>query len=220
MRLRIRERWRTILGFEQRYAISDWGRARNLETGKILTSIKHKSGYLAVNLCDGKGNVMTHYLHRLTLTAFRGVCPVGMWARHLNGNRADNRLQNLEWSTPRRNARDKVYHGTNGKKLTVDDALEIRLAYSYADPAYPEPVIAMLAARYNVRPETIRDIVTRRRWRLDELQYVRQELRRNPAVRRYARQTVAKLAEQDCPEDADDVLREFDRVAGPLPTVH
>jgi adenylate kinase len=142
-----------------------------------------------------------------------------MQTRHLNGRRADNRLSNLQWATPKRNHQDRLRHGTLSPKLSVDDAMTIRAAYGYA-PAYPEPVIAMLAKRYGVTPATIRDIVTRRRWKMDESAILRRELRRDPAVRRHARQAVAKLAEQDCPEDVDRVLADFDELAGPVPSIH
>lgn len=76
-------------------------------------------------------------VHTLVLLAFRGPCPEGMEARHLDGNPANNELGNIVWSTHGENECDKVRHGrASGKwgygqphpggKLTMADVLEIR----------------------------------------------------------------------------------------------
>ena len=49
--------------------------------------------------------------HQLILFAFVGPKPNGMECRHLNGNPADNRLENLVWGTRRENVFDSIKHG-------------------------------------------------------------------------------------------------------------
>jgi len=49
----------------------------------------------------------------LVATAFHGPCPDGQQCRHLNGDPADNRSDNLKWGTPSEQAHDKVRHGTH-----------------------------------------------------------------------------------------------------------
>jgi len=50
--------------------------------------------------------------HQLILFAFVGPMPLGMECRHLNGNPADNRLENLVWGTRQENVHDAIRHGT------------------------------------------------------------------------------------------------------------
>lgn len=113
------ETWRPVVGFEDRYEVSDLGRVRSLmdnhgarKTPLILTSFKHKdSGYHQVNL-KIKGKVHRRYDAHLVLEAFVGPRPEGLEACHNNGNKSDNALGNLRWDTHSSNLADKHAHGT------------------------------------------------------------------------------------------------------------
>ncbi len=52
------------------------------------------------------------HVHRLVLEAFVGPCPEGMECRHLDGDRTNNRLENLAWGTRKENTADSMRHGT------------------------------------------------------------------------------------------------------------
>jgi len=51
-------------------------------------------------------------VHGLVLEAFVGPKPKGKEARHLNGDKTDNRIENLKWGTRSENSRDQIRHGT------------------------------------------------------------------------------------------------------------
>lgn len=56
------------------------------------------------------------YVHKLVLTAFRGLCPDGMEACHFpNRDPSDNRLCNLRWDTRKANMADRDAHGTTAR---------------------------------------------------------------------------------------------------------
>ncbi len=76
-------------------------------------------GYLYVNLCFARGNVRTFRVHRLVLEAFVGPCPEGMECRHLNGVRADCRLENLIWGTRAENVADRRKHRNYGPRIRL-----------------------------------------------------------------------------------------------------
>lgn len=69
-----------------------------------LTELKRHNvrGYLRVNMrVDGKRKYCG--VHRLVLETFRG--PGGdLYCNHINGNKSDNRIENLEWVTPKQNS--------------------------------------------------------------------------------------------------------------------
>lgn len=113
------ETWRGVVGYEDRYEVSDLGRFRTLgrqvpgrwpgqayfRAGRLLAG--HDNGrYLVVSVA-GKSRLA----HRLVLDAFVGARP-DLECRHLNGNPRDNRLVNLAWGTPTENQFDRFRHGT------------------------------------------------------------------------------------------------------------
>ena len=50
-----------------------------------------------------RGNRKSFLVHRLVWEAFNGVIPKGMWVNHKNGDKRDNRLENLDVVTPSQN---------------------------------------------------------------------------------------------------------------------
>jgi len=90
------ERWKFVPG-SLKYEVSDQGRVRHIK--RILSPRLFKNGYLNVQL-PGK----QAYVHRLVLSAFIGTIPEGYEVNHLNGNKTDNKLKNLECVTPHQNS--------------------------------------------------------------------------------------------------------------------
>lgn len=119
--------WREIPGYEGAYEVSDDGRVRSIEryrrVGKGEGYLRlypsqarslhtDKAGYPRVTL-KVNGVARNHLVHHLVLEAFVGPRPPGMECRHLNGNPADDRLENLQWGTSSENSFDTVRHGNH-----------------------------------------------------------------------------------------------------------
>ena len=68
------------------------------EAGRIITPFISNSGYPRVGL-SLNGIQRSHLVHKLVLVAFRGPRPPGMTSNHLDGDKANPRLANLEWTT-------------------------------------------------------------------------------------------------------------------------
>lgn len=68
-------------------------------------------GYFTVKICNEDGS-FGKKVHRLVLETFVGPCPLGMEACHFDGNRQNNRLENLRWATSKENnLTDKLRQG-------------------------------------------------------------------------------------------------------------
>jgi len=78
------------------YAASEQGQIKNLATDRIIKPVERGNGYAVVVLSGRQ-----EYVHRMVLYAFTGI--LGEEANHLNRNKLDNRLCNLEWVTPKQN---------------------------------------------------------------------------------------------------------------------
>jgi len=98
--------------------------------------VRWSNGYRVVRLRD-RGRTQLLSVHRLVLLAFPGPCPDGWQARHLDGDRGNNRLENLAWGTPEENYTDRARHGKEARgerigtsRLTEATVREIRRLYA------------------------------------------------------------------------------------------
>lgn len=110
--------WREIDGFDGRYAVSGRGEIRVVRSskvshiGRILKQRPGQYGYLQVDLWNGEKYVKVR-VHREVAKAFLGDPGDGYVVCHNNGDKLDNRRENLRWDTQSSNNRDMLLHGTH-----------------------------------------------------------------------------------------------------------
>lgn len=149
-----REQWRAVVGLEGLYEVSDRGRVRSLtrqiwcrprsdgragkwqtRNGRILKTKPRGSnsqGYVYVHLGDfNRNRAVAH----LVLESFVGPRPAGQVARHLDDNRFDNRLSNLEWGTPAENYQDAVRNG--GRAIITAGARAHQVGKTHCPKGHP-----------------------------------------------------------------------------------
>lgn len=102
------EIWRDVVGYENCYQVSNFGRVMSLPRliprrehlftikEKILKTIVSKRGYDQVTLSKD-GLAVPKQVHRLVARAFLGELPKGYHTHHKDDNRRNNRLNNLEY---------------------------------------------------------------------------------------------------------------------------
>lgn len=100
------EEWRAVPGHPN-YRVSSQGVVRH-QDGQPLSAPKDNNGYPYVNLGGKRIRI-----HRLVTAAFLGDPSEGTVVRHLDGNPANNCIENLEYGTFRENMLDIVRHGRN-----------------------------------------------------------------------------------------------------------
>ena len=130
------EKWVSIKGYEGLYEVSDMGRVKSLKFGKekILKPENHTFGYYRVILC--KDGINKKYrVHRLVCLNFLDNPENKPQVNHKNGDKKDNRLENLEWCNNSENQKHAYDNGLqislkgskHGRsKLTDQQVLEIR----------------------------------------------------------------------------------------------
>lgn len=84
------------------YEVSDTGKVRNRRTGKLMKSHINDKGYETIQLSiDGKPKSCR--VHRLVAEAFNEGNHDGLDVNHIDGNKLNNNINNLEFCTRQEN---------------------------------------------------------------------------------------------------------------------
>lgn len=102
----------TIEGLEK-YQVSNCGRVRNANTGQLLKPQKNIYGYMAIMLYKRlkmqKAKPCSFRVHRLVLQTFKPAENMeNLEVNHIDCDRSNNLLSNLEWVTPSENCQRKA----------------------------------------------------------------------------------------------------------------
>lgn len=142
------EVWKDIKGYEGYYQISNFGNIRSLDRwinnngtlvfrmGKILSPSKSGPGYLQIAFyVDGK--IQKKYIHRLVMEAFNPTDNPELEINHIDENKENNMITNLEWVTHKENI-NKISKYIVARENNQKQKLERREAWiKYRDRNIP-----------------------------------------------------------------------------------
>lgn len=98
------EKWKPVSGYN--YAVSSTGKVKSFHSQKIIKPFTNHKGYLIVTLSkDGRKKNMR--IHRLVAQAFIDNSANLPEVDHINGERQDNRVENLRWASGSSNTRNR-----------------------------------------------------------------------------------------------------------------
>ena len=125
------EIWKDVPGYEGLYQVSSVGRI--MRDGRTRKLKSDHMGYLVVALCK-KGIEKDWKVHRLVALAFLQNPEQKRVVNHIDGDKQNNRVENLEWVTHSENMRHAY---TTGLRLVTEKQ---RALYKEGRPELSKPV--------------------------------------------------------------------------------
>lgn len=110
--------WREVENFNNHKVSSD-GKIICISTGRISNGCKTQFGYRVISSGVG-GKTNQTQVHRAVYRAFVGEIPKGMMINHIDGNKENNSIENLELVTPSENCLHAVKNNLQPNLLTKD----------------------------------------------------------------------------------------------------
>lgn len=155
--------WKEI---DEKYEASTDGHIRNAKTKHILREFKGKDGYLRTQF-GGKSRTV----HRVIAKTFLPEDEERTYVNHIDGDKTNNAVENLEWCTFSENMRHaydnelmKPKTGINNGRniLSEEDVKYIREHCKKRDPVYSRKA---LAEKFNVAHQTISAVLSGQNWK-------------------------------------------------------
>lgn len=134
----MKEIWKDIKGYENIYQVSSLGRVKSLDKqiirsngykqtfkSRLLKPALSNNNYLTVALCNN-GKQKTHTVHRLVAETFIENKNNYKCINHIDENKQNNRVDNLEWCTYKynncyndkaKNTRKRIYQYSKDNKF-------------------------------------------------------------------------------------------------------
>lgn len=156
------EIWRDIRGYDGKYKISNFGNVMSFarcKHGKRLVNRKHNMGYRRVILSI---NCKTEdfLIHRLVANEFIPNYECKPYVNHMDGNKSNNTVDNLEWATASENNSHAYKIGLSKMpltKLTMSEVMSIHaLSFDFS--------VVQLSMMFDVCESNVYSILNGSRW--------------------------------------------------------
>lgn len=149
------------------HLISNVGNIKSIKTNKIIKKHLDKDGYPRVGLYFNK-KIKSFYVHRLIANNFLNNKDNKPQVNHIDGNKQNNKISNLEWVTSSENRihafkiglqKNKTGEDHHNSKLTINDIKEIRKLCELNVSQYK------IAKIFNIRQPQVSKIKNKKHWK-------------------------------------------------------
>jgi hypothetical protein len=147
------------------YYVRDNGTIYSSKSKKVLSPQLDKNGYEKVQMLSDDGKRHRYSVHRLILENFNPIENMeNMQVNHIDGNKRNNSLNNLEWVTCKENIQHAIKNNLRAKingasKLTIEQVKEIFIRSHNGESNIS------LGEEFNIHPDQIGRIKNRKSWK-------------------------------------------------------
>lgn len=163
------EIWKDVPDYEDFYQASNLGRVRRIQYGPrghrapFLKPQKNPvTKYHSVSL-SLNGRHKRHNLHSLIARTFLGECEDGMEINHIDGDRSNNAVSNLEYVTHSYN--NLHAYRTLGRKVGMPNKINREQACEIRILAAQGVSYSALSERFGITPNSIKSVVKFITWK-------------------------------------------------------
>lgn len=123
----MKEEWKGLFYREQDFSklfeVSNLGNIRRVGSEINLKQWTRRNGYKTIAVSLGsKKNVMTLKMHKAILESFCGINEYKIEVNHIDFDRGNNELENLEWVTPKENTQHSIENIKKSCKRGIEDS--------------------------------------------------------------------------------------------------
>lgn len=148
------------------YYVSSKGRVYNFNTSTLLGLHKNGTGYFRFKISDGRKNNRLVFIHRAVALTFMPIENSKiLQVNHIDGDKSNNCIENLEWCTSKEN--NQHAHDVGLRSNITEIKLNQILAEQIRNEYFIEKNISItkLAKKYNVSKSCIQDVIHNRTWK-------------------------------------------------------
>lgn len=175
------EEWKPVINFEDRYEVSSFGLIRSIpflknsrnnhgeysfmEKGGILKPSKTKDNYFFVSLCRDKYEKRVR-VHRLVAEHFL-LNPDNLpQINHIDGNKQNNHISNLEWCSAQHNVIHSYKLGlaSNKEERHPSTVLTHEKVFRMAEMRYGGYSYKQISEELDLKYATVWSVINRRNW--------------------------------------------------------
>ena len=162
--MEVKELWKPLLEYKG-IEVSSIGRVRKAANKRrkerILTEFpKDRDGYCRCSVQKLDGTWTSQSVHRLVAKAFIPNIENKQAVNHIDGNRQNNKVENLEWVTPRENVIHSFRFGSRRKyKQVPKKVLLTDFQISQIDILRKSYSINQIAKLFNIKYQSLKNII-------------------------------------------------------------
>lgn len=145
--------------------VSNFGNAKNSK-GRMKKISDNGAGYKKISASEIGGKMKNFYIHRLVAELFIGeTCDVKVQVNHIDGDKSNNHVDNLEWVCPKENIKHMHDNNMNMNRRNIKNTYKLPdsiIAYAYSKVVMGISGVGVTAKEYGMPRTTLSSIVNKR----------------------------------------------------------